>query len=124
MKTGDVVVLKSGGPKMTISEASSGSTMAVIWWDPEAKKYMDGSYHKDMLMLLQANEIVEYISKKETCSLCGFSFSTLERILNETHPSYDPTFPKPRQSFAGSRRLKWRRTEVVEWCNNRKTNLT
>lgn len=48
MDRGDVVVLKSGGPKMTVRATYPTGNVDCVWFDRETEK--TGSYHKDMLL--------------------------------------------------------------------------
>ena len=53
----------------------------------------------------------ELVNKRETAELCGFSISTLDRLVARNE------FPQPIQ--LSPRRVAWRRVEVLAWLAKR-----
>ena len=53
-KAGDVVELKSGGPKMTVAYQHGGGALQCNWFDGSTKKA--GSFNPDMLKLVDQDE--------------------------------------------------------------------
>jgi uncharacterized protein YodC (DUF2158 family) len=50
MKLGDVVVLKSGGPKMTIENISTEGSIKCIWYCDSTFQYKNGQFEKKTLV--------------------------------------------------------------------------
>ena len=54
-KSGDIVELKSGGPKMTVKERSDGDNEYLCQWFG-GKKLEEGWFHSDSLKRVEAQE--------------------------------------------------------------------
>ena len=51
LNTGDVVVLKSGGPRMTVTQTGLPKRHVVCTWLDDAKNQQDGTFSLDALTL-------------------------------------------------------------------------
>ena len=47
-KKGDVVILKSGGPKMTVKSIQENKIICV-WWDEKTNDYKEREFEEDLL---------------------------------------------------------------------------